>query len=79
MIVEQLDLWEDELRALPWRGVAPRVLTKGNKALFLRREPQKDDRFFVDQSQYDLFLAAIWGRFRYGGAPSLFPLPRREV
>jgi len=59
----------------PWDGQAPRSLTRGRKALFLRREPQKDDSFFVDPNQYDLFLAAIPGRRQYGGAPSLLPLP----
>ncbi len=73
----QLDLWEDELQALPWQGRSPRETTKARKALYLRQEPQKDDRFFVDPNQYDLFLAAIRGRHRYGGDPSLLPLPRR--
>ena len=72
----QLDLWQEELDALPWQGQSPRVLTKGRLALFLRREPQKDDSFFADPGQFDLFLAAIRGRRRYGGAPSLLPLPR---
>ncbi len=63
--------------SVPWEGRSPRLLTKASKALFLRREPQKDDCFFVDPDQYDLFLAAIMGRPRYGGAPSLLPLPRR--
>ncbi len=70
----QLDLWEHEVAALPWRGVSPRVLTRGSKALFLRREPQKDDRFFVDPNQRDLFLAAITGPPQYGGAPLLLEL-----
>jgi len=62
----------------PWEGRSPRGLTRASKALFLRREPQKDDRFFVDPDQYDLFRAAIPGRPQYGGAPSLLPLPRRS-
>jgi len=77
---DQLDLWEAELAALPWGGRSPRSLgrgprglTKCPKLLFSRREPQKDDRFFVDPNQYDLFLAAITGRPRYGGAPLLVP------
>jgi len=70
----QLDLWEREIAAQPWRGESPRGLTRGSKALFLRREPQKGDRFAVDPNQYDLFLAAIPGRHRYGGAPLLIPL-----
>ena len=70
----QVDLWESQLEALPWRGRSPRSLTKVRIALFLRREPQNDDGFFVDPDQYDLFRAAIQGRPRYGGAPLLFPL-----
>ena len=69
-----LELGDAKLR-IPWGGRAPRELTKIRKTLFLRREPQKDDRFFVDPGQYDLFLAAIRGRRQYGGAPSLLPLP----
>ena len=65
----------DRRKAAPWDGRSPRDLTKIKKLLFLRREPQKDDRFFVDPGQYDLFRAAIRGRRRYGGAPTLFPLP----
>ena len=70
----QVDLWESQLEALPWRGRSPRELTKSRIALFLRREPQKDDCFFVDPDQYDLFRAVIQGRPRYGGAPLLIPL-----
>ncbi len=67
----QLDMWEAELDALPWRGQSPRRLTKIQKSLFLRREPQKDDRFFVDPNQIDLFLAARPRPPRYEGAPLL--------
>jgi len=74
----QLDLWGWSVDDLPWGGQSPRALTRAAKALFLRREPQKDDSFFVDPDQYDLFLAAITGRPQYGGAPSLLPLPRRR-
>ena len=70
-----LDLWPAEVSRIPWWPEGPRVLTRSSKALFFRREPQKDDRFFVDPDQYDLFLAAIPGRPQYGGAPSLLPLP----
>jgi len=74
----QLDLWAREVARLPWNGQSPRSLTRVNKSLFLRREPQKDDCFFVDPDQYDLFRAAIPGRPQYGGAPTLLPLrPRR--
>ncbi len=71
----QLELCLEDARVrVPWNGRSPRSLTKIQKALFLRREPQKDDRFFVDADQYDLFRAAIPGRPQYGGAPLLIPL-----
>jgi len=72
MIASQLSL-QLGLSRLPWEGKSPRSLTRGAIALFLRREPQKDDRFFVDPNQYDLFRAAITGRRQYGGAPLLIP------
>ncbi len=76
--MRQLSLLLGDVEVLvPWEGRSPRLLTRASKALFSRREPQKDDRFFVDPDQYDLFLAAIRGRPRYGGAPSLLPLARR--
>ena len=65
------------LSSIPWGGQSPRALTQAAKALFLRREPQKDDRFFVDPDQFDLFHAAMKGPLQYGGAPSLLPLLRR--
>jgi len=67
----QLDLWPSEVSRIPWGGRSPRSLTRANLSLFLRREPQKDDRFFVDPNQYDLIRAAIPGRPQYGGAPLL--------
>jgi len=70
----QLDLWPGWLEALPWNGVSPRTLTRASKVLFLRRKPQKDERFFVDPCQADLFLEAITGPPQYEGAPSLLPL-----
>jgi len=73
----QLDLWREELDALPWQGRSPRALTRASKALFFRREPQKDDSFFVDPNQGGLFHVAIKGLRMYSGAPSLLPLPRR--
>ena len=71
----QLDLWQAELDGLPWGGQSPRVLTRSYKSLFLRREPQKDDCFFVDPEQLELFPAAITGPPQYEGAPSLYLLP----
>ena len=67
----QLELPLVWARNMPWQGASPRLLTRGAKGLFLRRKPQKDDRFFVDPDQFDLFRAAIKGRRRYGGAPLL--------
>ena len=78
VISKQLDLWEQELHGQPWRGQSPRALTKGCKVLFLRREPQKDDCFFVGALQLELFRAAIKGSRRYAGAPLLSPLPRGD-
>ena len=75
-MMAQLDLWEEELEALPWRGQSPRALTRASKALFLERERQKDDRFFSDPCQTDLFQEAKRGLRRYAGAPSLLPLPK---
>ena len=68
----QLDLWQVELDALPWQGRSPRVLTRAYLGVILKPEAQKDDRFFVDPSQVDLFPAAIQELPRYGGAPSIF-------
>jgi len=64
----------DERLVLPWRGQSPRDLTRARKALFLKRERQKDERFFVDPRQFDLFEDARKGPPRYEGAPSLIPL-----
>jgi len=73
----QLDLWEAELDALPWRGQSPRALTSAAKALFLRREPQKSERFFADPEQIDLFPAAMEkAPWIYQGAPLLVPFRR---
>ena len=70
MIAKQLNLFEDWV-PLPWDGRSPRSLTRGAKALFLRRKPQKADRFFVDPDQLEVFgrrKKAPWG---YQGAPLL--------
>ena len=77
-MIAQLDLWQhqlDEAADLPWGGRSPRALTRVQLSVFLRREPQKDDRFFVDLDQLDLFHAAKKRPPRYEGAPSLLPLP----
>ena len=54
MLATQYDLFVDVAR-VPWGGRSPRSLTRARIALFLRREPQKDERFFVDVNQIDLF------------------------
>ncbi len=71
-MAKQLDLWEVELHALPWRGVSPRELTRGRKALFLAQEAQKGDRFFVDPNQLDLFKRRGPELPKYSGAPLLW-------
>ncbi len=76
----QLELaLHDERKAVPWGGRSPRSLTRVQKALFLKRERQKGDRFFVDPSQIDMWLAAPRAPRIYRGAPSLLPLPRRSL
>jgi len=67
----QLSLLPVLFAGQPWMGCSPRALTKIHKALFLRREPQKDDRFFVDPDQYDLFRAVRKMPHQYDGAPLL--------
>ncbi len=75
MMALQLNLELGDARvSIPWNGVSPRLLTKASKVLFLSQEAQKDDRFFVDPFQMDLFHEAIKKRHRYGGAPLLVPL-----
>ena len=72
----QLDLWPAWVSAIPWGGRSPRALTRVNNLLFLRRKPQKDDRFFVDPFQIDMFPAAITNAPRiYRGAPLLVEVP----
>ena len=69
--MRQYDLFPEEVGRLPWGGRSPRGLTRGANLLYLRREPQKDERFFVDPEQTDLFPAAITGPLQYEGAPLL--------
>ena len=61
---------------LPWDGRSPRSLTRSAKALFFKRERQKNERFFVDVNQMDLFSRRQPGLPQYGGAPSLLPVPK---
>ncbi len=51
----QLDLWQEELDALPWSGRSPRALTSDQMSLFLLREPQKDACFFIDPNQAEMW------------------------
>ena len=75
--MKQLDLWQAEVDALPWGGRSPRSLTRGARALFLRREPEKDARKLVTAIQIDFFTAPIKGPL-YEGAPLLIPLLQEE-
>ena len=68
----QLELPFGEWLREPWDGRSPRVLTRGYKALFLRRKPQKDERFFVDPRQLELFDEPVEkAPWKYQGAPLL--------
>ncbi len=73
---DQLDLFEEEIRRLPWRGRSPRELTRGFKALFLGHTPREHERFFASPDQYELELATKKGPRRPAGA-SLLIEPRR--
>ena len=76
MMATQLDLWEEELLALPWRGRSPRTLTRVQLALIFKPEAQKHECFFVDVRQFELFRAAkpkLPGKASQG-APLLWPL-----
>ncbi len=66
-----LDLWEAEISRVPWRGQSPRALTRARKALFLSQAAQKDDCFFVDPDQVDLWIATKKAPWIYQGAPLL--------
>ncbi len=72
MISTQLELaFDDVRRRIPWGGTYSRVLTRGSRLVFLRREPQKDDRYFVDPNQVDMWLPAEKAPWVYQGAPLL--------
>ena len=73
---EQLVFYLDWGRE-PWDGYAPRALTKGYLALFSRREPQEDERFFTDPDQFELFPAASKGPSASPRAPLLVEPERR--
>ena len=77
-ISTQLDLWQAERETMPWGGLSPRALTRAYNRFIFKPEAQKDDRFFVDPNQYDLFPAVMKkSPPTWGGSPSLLPLPRR--
>ena len=76
VIAIQLDLFEDVV-ALPWYGRSPRSLTRALLALFLRREPEKRERFFAGPEQFVFALTRNKAPRRYRGAPLLVPLDRR--
>ena len=74
---DQLDLWQSEVAALPWGGQSPRALTKVGLGLFSRHKPPKDERFFSDPCQLELFSEGVGGPpVRYRGAPLLLSLER---
>ena len=70
MMELQLELFED-VDALPWQGRSPRALTRASMALFLRRKPQKDGRFFVDPEQLEIWPTGNKAPRRRRGAPLL--------
>ncbi len=69
----QLELALDDVRKrIPWDGQSPRGLTRVSKLLFFKRERQKQERFFADPNQVDLFGAGEQCRpVLYRGAPLL--------
>jgi len=70
----QYDLFPEEVSRLPWGGQSPRALTRGAKALYLRREPQKDGRFLVDINQVDMWPITEKAPWQYHGAPLLLEI-----
>ena len=77
---EQLELFEGGLVTvvLPWDGRSPRALTRVALSGIFKAQAGKSVSDFVNPDQYDLFVTrqkkAPW---KYQGAPSLRPLPRR--
>ena len=76
MAMVQLDLFEDVVH-LPWHGRSPRSLTRCAMALFLRREPQKDERFFVDPEQLLMWPPVRKGPRSFAPGVPLLLEPRR--
>jgi len=78
VISTQLDLPFGEWLREPWGGKSPRVLTRGYILLYLRREPLKDDRFFKDPNQLEMFPVAMSVPGSETRVPSLLPFPWEE-
>jgi len=77
----QLDLWEDELEWLPWRGRSPRALTRGHLGIIFTARAGGARAELNDPLQGELFEAQAHNakrRASYAGAPCLLPLPRRS-
>ena len=74
----QLDFWQEELDALPWSGRSPRALTRGHLSFIFKARAAKDERFFVDPGQGDLFAVAYKkSRRRFSPAAPLLVDPPR--
>ena len=61
---------------IPWDGQDPRVLTKGRKVLYLKRE-QGRECAVADLRQYEMFASVLAPQVKKApvGAPLLSPLP----
>jgi len=68
----QLDLWQADLERSPWGGKSPRGLTRGHILFILKPKAEKDDCFFVDPDQLDLWPITHRAPRRYLGAPSIW-------
>jgi len=69
----ELELGDVRVR-IPWGGQRPRDLTRVGLSLFLERERQKDERFFVDPDQAEFWPAGQKAPRIYRGAPLLLPM-----
>ena len=59
----------------PWGGRSPRALTRARSGFIFKPQGVKDERFFVDPLQLDLFaIDRIPPRKLYSGAPLLVDL-----
>ncbi len=72
---EQLTLALD-YGGVPWYGASPRVLTRAHLGVILKAGAgEKDDRFFFDPDQFELFPVVKRKPPPSEGAPTLIPLP----